>query len=101
MRDDSDLVASARAGDRGAFARIVERYQALVCAIAYSGTGDVGLSQDIAQDTFLAAWKGLHTLSEPERLRAWLAGIARNLVHGARRGRARERAASQPLEAAA
>lgn len=101
VQDDSELVASARRGDARAFARIVERYQSLVCAIAYSGTGDLALSQDVAQDTFLAAWKGLHSLNDPDRLRGWLAGIARNLMQNARRGRARERAAEAPLEAAA
>jgi RNA polymerase sigma factor (sigma-70 family) len=101
VQDDSELVASARRGDARAFARIVERYQSLVCAIAYSGTGDLALSQDVAQDTFLAAWKGLQSLNDPGRLRGWLAGIARNLMQNARRGRARERSAEAPLEAAA
>ena len=98
MRDDSDLVSSARQGDARAFAGIVERYQSLVCAIAYSGTGDLELSRDVAQETFLAAWKGLSTLREPGRLRAWLSGIARNLMQNARRRGGRERSA--PLEEA-
>jgi RNA polymerase sigma factor (sigma-70 family) len=99
--DDFELVASARDGDASAFAGIVERYQSLVCAIAYSGLGDLDLSRDVAQETFVAAWKGLPTLREPGRLRAWLAGIARHLMQNARRRRGRERAASAPLEEAA
>lgn len=96
MRSDSELVLAAGAGDAAAFGEIVGRYQSLVCAIAYSGTGDVALSEEVAQDTFVAAWKGLGGLREPARLRSWLAGIARNLVKGARRTRARRR--TEPLD---
>lgn len=69
------------------FAEIVRRYQAGVCAVAYGVTGDRALSEDIAQDTFLAAWRGASTLRDPSRLRGWLHGIARNLAHKARRRR--------------
>jgi len=40
------------------FAEIVRRHQAGVCAVAYGVTGDRAPSEDIAQDTFLAAWRG-------------------------------------------
>jgi RNA polymerase sigma factor (sigma-70 family) len=87
MATDVDLVLACRAGDRNAFGQIVDRYQSLVCAIGYSGTGDLALSQDLAQETFLAAWKGLDGLREPSKLKAWLAGIARRLAVSARRRR--------------
>jgi len=44
----------------------------------------------MAQETFVTAWKQLGTLREPERLRSWLCGIARNLVHNAIRRDTRE-----------
>src|SRR5215813_8189038 len=69
------------------FAQIVRRHQAGVCAVAYGVTGDRALSEDIAQDTFLAAWRGAPSLRDPSRLRGWLHGIARNLAHKARRRR--------------
>ena len=50
---DEQLWQASRAGDRDAFGRIVERYQSLVCALAYSGTGDLATSQDLAQETML------------------------------------------------
>lgn len=99
MRSDTELVGAAAAGDAQAFGEIVARYQSLVCAIAYSGTGDHALSEELAQDTFVAAWKGLRELREAAKLKAWLAGIARNLVKGAHRSRARAR--TEPLAAAA
>lgn len=98
MRSDTELVRAAAGGDSQAFGEIVSRYQSLVCAIAYSGTGDLALSEELAQETFVSAWKALSGLREPGRLKAWLAGIARNLVKAARRTRARTR--TQPLEEA-
>lgn len=80
--DDAELVAQSLAGDRQAFGRIVARYQALVCALAYSATGSRSHSEDLAQETFLAAWRKLRDLHEPGRLCAWLCGIARNVIHG-------------------
>jgi RNA polymerase sigma factor (sigma-70 family) len=87
---DSHLVARSVAGNRSAFAQIVERYQALVCSVAYSATGSLSQSEDLAQETFLTAWRQLRDLREPERLRAWLCGIARNLSHNLLRRDARE-----------
>ncbi len=78
---DSHLVELCLRGNRNAFAQIVARYQAVICAITYSSCGDVGRSEDLAQDTFIAAWKSLRELKEPEKLKGWLCGIARNLAH--------------------
>jgi RNA polymerase sigma factor (sigma-70 family) len=77
---DSQLVDLCLRGNRNAFAQIVARYQSLICSIAYSDCGDIGRSEDLAQDTFLAAWKRLGELKEPEKLKRWLCGIARNLT---------------------
>ena len=38
---DPELVAASLAGDREAFSRIVERYQRLLCSLAYSATGSL------------------------------------------------------------
>lgn len=100
-RSDAELLAASRRGERAAFAQLVERYQGVVCAVSYSGTGDRSLSEDVAQDTFLAAWRQLDQLREVERLRAWLCGIARNLAYKARRRRARETPVAEQLEAEA
>ena len=71
------------------FTELIRRYQAVVCAAAYGVIGDRALSEDIAQETFLAAWHSLVTLRDRSKLRAWLRGIARNLAHKARRRRRR------------
>jgi len=61
---DTDLVAGSLTGNREACGRIVARYQTLICSLAYSGTGSLSQSEDLAQETFIAAWKQLANLRE-------------------------------------
>lgn len=77
---DAALVAASLAGDREAFGLIVARYQSLVCSLAFSATGSLTQSEDLAQETFVAAWKTLPALREPASLRPWLCRIARNRI---------------------
>lgn len=79
-RTDAALVELSRAGDHEAFGEIVARYQSPICALAYSACGSVARSEDVAQEIFITAWRKLNTLEEPGKFRAWLYGIARNLV---------------------
>src|SRR4051812_44376579 len=94
---DEELVALCAGGDRAAFRPIVERYQSLVCSIAYSIVGDFKRSEEVAQEAFISAWRGMATLKDRGSLRAWISGITRNCAHRAVR-RVRRTA---PLEAAA
>jgi len=80
LENDARLVADCLAGDRDAFGRIVARHQSLICSLAYSATGSLTRSEDLAQETFVTAWKQLPELREPAKLRPWLCGIARNLI---------------------
>ena len=98
---DAKLVSQSLAGDRDAFGHIVARYQSLICSLAYSATGNLSRSEDLAQETFLTAWKQLQDLREPQKLRSWLCGIARNLIHNTFRKQNREPVCgARPLEAA-
>lgn len=98
---DAELVQLCLAGDRDAFGHIVARYQSLICALAYSACGDLARSEDVAQETFLAAWRQLAALKDPARLKAWLCGIARNRINSAFREQTRNPlAAAEPLEEA-
>jgi RNA polymerase sigma factor (sigma-70 family) len=87
---DSELVTRSLAGNRDAFGWIVDRYQSLLCSLAYSATGSLSQSEDLAQETFVAAWKQLADLREPEKLRSWLCRILRNLAYDALREQGRE-----------
>ncbi len=88
--NDAELVCETLAGNREAFERIVSRYQSLVCSLAYSATGNLGESEDLAQETFITAWKHLGHLRERHKLRPWLCGIARNRINSFLRREGRE-----------
>src|SRR5262245_60082279 len=88
---DADLVEASRRGDKRAFVEIVARHQAMVCGIALGILGDFAASEDAGQEAFLTAWRKIHELREPERLRAWLGQIARHAALGhLRRTRGRD-----------
>src|SRR2546426_7544093 len=87
---DADLVSQTLAGDRESFSQIVSRYQSLICSLAYNATGSLGVSEDLAQETFITAWKHLRHLREVDKLRAWLCGIARNRINNFLRREGRE-----------
>lgn len=73
--DDADalesLVERARSGDHAAFAALFERFNACIHAYLAHLLGDDELGRDLAQETFLAAWRAL-----PGLLSAWPAGPA-------------------------
>lgn len=96
---DAELWGLVRQGSVAAYETVVRRHQSLVCAVAYNACGDLALSEDVAQEAFWAAWRERASLSEPDRLRAWLCGIARNIGHDKQR-RASHAAESLPLGAA-
>jgi RNA polymerase sigma factor (sigma-70 family) len=98
--NDADLVAGSLAGNREAFRQIVERYQTLISSAAYCATGNVTQSEDLAQQTFVSAWKQLAELREPAKLRPWLCSITRFLISKEFRRLRREPAhAAESLEA--
>ncbi len=101
--EDSDikLVNASLDGNREAFSQIVGRYQTLICSLAYSATGSVSQSEDLAQDTFVTAWRNLSGLREPGKLRPWLCGILRNRVYKIIRAKVHEPIqVADPLDAA-
>ena len=67
------------ADNREAFGEIVRRYQDMVSAVTFSMTGNLQQSEDLTQETFVAAWQNQQSLRDTEKLPAWLCGIARNL----------------------
>lgn len=71
-------------------ARIIERYQRAVYAVAFSGLRDRALADDVTQETFVVAWRRFGELRDEHRLGAWLCGIARNQARDLRKRRSRE-----------
>jgi len=100
-RTDVELVEASRRGELEAFGHLVARYQHVVCAVGYSSTGDRVLGEDVAQETFLAAWRQLDRVRDVMRLRPWLCGIARNLGRKAKKRTHREQPGEPDDRAAA
>lgn len=79
-------VLLAISGDTAAFGALVRRHQAWVRSLLRRSCGDAALAEDLAQATFLQAWRQLHSLRDPDAFRAWLRRIAINrLVDAVRR----------------
>jgi len=71
---------AAAAGDPAAYGRIVGACQNTVTAVAWAITRDVQASEDIAQETFISAWRHLGRLKQPDSFLPWVRQIARNLA---------------------
>jgi len=75
---DDELTARAKDGDQDAFSLLVARYEGRILRLAYHFTGDGNDARDVAQETFLRAYRYLHTVEGGRRMSAWLYAIARN-----------------------
>ena len=74
---DAALALAARDGDREAFMQLVHAHQARVRALAYGLLGDRALAEDVAQEVFLRAWRGLRGFRGDAGFSTWLYTIAR------------------------
>ncbi|THD63831.1 RNA polymerase sigma factor [Phenylobacterium sp.] len=95
---DETLVAAAQGGSADAFSRLVERHQQAVRAFLRRACGDWAQADDLAQETFLAAWSRIGRLKTGASVRAWLCGIGYNKHLTAVRSAGRERARAQAYE---
>lgn len=90
------LIVRAQAGDLGAFDVIVQRFEHMAVAYAYSILGDFQLAEDAAQEAFIRAYLDLPMLQEPLAFAAWLRRIVfKQCDRYSRRGRVQ----TVPLEA--
>ncbi len=76
---DANTLEFAREGDKRAFADLVQAHYRAVYGVAFSAVGNWSAAEDIAQETFLVAWKNLPALRKPVAFGVWLRKIARNL----------------------
>ncbi len=91
-RRDRDLVVRAAAGDHDAFARLVERHHPRILALLERLSGCAEQALDLAQETFVSAYRHLSSFRHDSRFSTWLHSIACN--HAASAARRRRPAAS-------
>lgn len=96
--DEPALVRAAQKGDAAAFEEIVRRYQRAVYRVAYGLTRNASDADDLAQETFVRAWRALDRFRPDEPLFPWLSRIAINLSYSLfRRRRRRPETSIEPL----
>jgi RNA polymerase sigma-70 factor (ECF subfamily) len=86
---DADLIARVLShDDHNAFGELVRRYQSPVRAfLARMARGDSHFADDVAQETFVKAWRKIRTFRGDARFSTWLFGIAFNEFRSACRQR--------------
>jgi RNA polymerase sigma-70 factor (ECF subfamily) len=90
VENESQLVAEACLGSPRAFEALVKTYESPVKRMLYGMTQDVHCTQDLCQETFLAAYRALPRMNSKElRFAPWLYRIALNLVRSQWRQRKR------------
>jgi RNA polymerase sigma-70 factor, ECF subfamily len=90
MNSAEDLIARARRGDEDAFRLIFERYTRPVISFIFYMVNQRELAEELAQETFVRAYKSLHALRDEAKLSTWLFGIAKNIARESLRERRHE-----------
>jgi len=90
MNSSADLVARACQGDQEAFRLIFERYSRPMISFIYDLVSNREVAEELTQETFVRAYRSLHTLREETKLSTWLFGIAKNVARESLRARARD-----------
>jgi len=89
MNSSADLVTRVCAGDAEAFRLIFERYSRPVISFIFDMVNDRSLAEELTQETFVRAYRAIHTMRRETKLSTWLFGIARNVARESLRARAR------------
>lgn len=76
--DAAELLGRAQAGDRDAFQQLVEPHRRALHLHCYRMLGSLDEADDLVQETFLRAWRGLDTFEARAAVRNWLYRIATN-----------------------
>jgi RNA polymerase sigma factor (sigma-70 family) len=78
LSDATLIVRVLEGDDRHAFAELVRRHQSDVRGLLRRMTGDPALADDLAQETFVRAWKALPQFRGGARFSSWLYRIGYN-----------------------
>jgi len=92
-REESDvqLMLRVKAGDRDAFAKLVEKHQRGIFNAAYRYVNDSTGAEDLAQEVFIKVWKARERYEPTAKFTTWLYHIASNLCLNEVRDRARHK----------
>lgn len=78
MDNDNTLIHRAQSGDEGAFVDLIRVYYPFVYAIVIGIANNPHDAEEVVQDTFLNAYRGLEQYQDMDKFKNWLGEIARN-----------------------
>ncbi len=81
MMDESQVIARARAGDARAFEVLMNRHATQVFNLALRVVRDPHEAEDLTQEAFVRAWRGLPRFRAEARFSTWLYRIVTNLCY--------------------
>ena len=87
MVEDDTLISRAQSGDEQAFVDLMRAYHAYVFAIVIGIVDNAHDAEDVVQDAFINAYRGLSQLEDTTKFKSWLAEIARNCARNSMRKR--------------
>ncbi len=74
----TDLLASATAGDEAAFRRIISTHHNDMRRVCQAISGDHAIAEEATQAAWVVAWRKLDKVNGPDHLRPWLVSVAVN-----------------------
>ena len=75
---NSELVKKSQLGEKAAFEQLVLRHQELVFSLAYKLTGNREMANDVAQESFIRAWKAIEKFRGDSTFSTWIYRITVN-----------------------
>jgi RNA polymerase sigma-70 factor (ECF subfamily) len=84
MDEDLEIINRFKKGDKESFSFLINKYKRPVVNLIYRFTGSFRDSEDLAQEVFLRAYRGLDKFESRSKFFTWLYTITMNLCFRAR-----------------
>jgi RNA polymerase sigma-70 factor (ECF subfamily) len=78
LSDEEGIIRNCLHGDADAYSILVNRYKTMIYNLAFRMVGDEDTAKDLAQESFIAAYKGLGQFRFGSKFSSWLYSIALN-----------------------
>ncbi len=78
LSDEENIIRNCLNGDADSYSILVDRYKTMIYNVAFRMVGDEDTAKDIAQESFIAAYKGLGQFRFGSKFSTWIYSIALN-----------------------
>src|SRR6266550_5272015 len=89
LDEEADWIRQSREGNHESFAALIARYQRMVHALTFRMTGSLADGEDLAQETFILAFRRLDSFRGESKFSSWLCQIAVNTCLNWKKSQAR------------